>query len=266
MMVIRQVRSRLVQWIRLALIAIVISLPANTGAADDSLGSTLFYATAEGGRKLIAIEGRHRHRITTRLIGPTGAIGCLALAIGPDRTAYSMCRTVPGGPQHLSTIDLETGKATIFGAPISGLDIMGLEFAPDGVLYTVGTTDRASPDYNSLYVVDTISGVPLRIGPTGAPHFLMDFAFDRDGTMFAVSSLALFRIDRVTGAAVQVDEFIGGGAIMGLGFDRHGQRLYVTDFKSPISDFYALDVEGGFLTPLARTGFANSHSLTAVDR
>ena len=112
---------------------------------------------------------------------------------------------------------------------------MGLEFAPDGTLYTVGDANPASPTFNSLYTVDVKTGAFTRVGSTGvpAPEFFMDFAFDKSGTMYGASSHTLFTIDRKTGTATKVADFVGGGDIMGLSFDAKQNRLYATDWKMP---------------------------------
>ena len=46
----------------------------------------------------------------------------------------------------------------LFGTEVFNLQVMGLEFAPDGTLYGVGDANRASPTFNSLYTVDLKTG------------------------------------------------------------------------------------------------------------
>ena len=89
----------------------------------------------------------------------------------------------------------------------------------------------------------------------------MDFAFDKNGTMYGASSHALFTIDRKTGTATKVADFVGGGDIMGLSFDAAQNRLYASDWKMPISALYLVDVKTGFLTPVAAIGYPLSHGL-----
>ena len=107
----------------------------------------------------------------------------------------------------------------MFGQSVVGLAVMGLEFGPDGTLYAVGDANQASPTFNSLYSVNVTNGTFTRIGSTGAPEFFMDFAFDKNGTMYGASSHMLFTIDRKTGTATKVADFVGGGDIMGLSYD-----------------------------------------------
>jgi len=228
----------------------------------------VFYASAEIGAKIIRIEVQDANQITTMLIGETGTTGCISMALSPSGTLYSLCG--PGvlnpGAQQLATIDLRTGHANIFGTVVNGLRIMTVKFAPDGTLYAAGDADPKSPTFNSLYSLDTKTGVPTRIGPTGVSSFFMDFAFDRKGMMYGATSRTLYTIDRKTGEATKIADFVGGGDIMGLAFNQDDSKLYATDFKTPISDFYLVDSKKGLLTPIASTGYANSHNLVLANR
>jgi DNA-binding beta-propeller fold protein YncE len=225
-----------------------------------------FYASAEGGTKLITLEVRDINNVTTTLIGPTEAVGCVPMALSPSGVLYSMCG--PGvaqvGPQQLATIDPKTGHATPFGMVTNGLTVMGLEFAPNGTLYAVGDSNPSSPTFNSLYTVDTTTGASTRVGSTGASPFLMDCAIDSKGNMYCATSEGLYSIDPKSGTATKVVDFVGGGEIMGLSFNRDEDKLYATDFKTPNSALYQVDIKTGFLTPVAATGFANAHSLTSA--
>jgi hypothetical protein len=225
-----------------------------------------FYATAEGGTKIIQIEVQGDHQISTKVVGPTGSVGCASLALSASGTLYSMCG--PGvaapGPQQLSIIDTQTGHANPVGSTVSGLTVMGLEFSSDGTLYAAGDSDPKSPTFNSLYVVDVKTGAFTRLGSTGAPAFFMDFAFDRIGTLYGATSLALYNIDVKTAKAAKVADFTGSNAIMGLAFNRDATKLYATDFKTPISDLFFVDAHSGTLTRVAPTGYANSHNLVLI--
>jgi hypothetical protein len=142
---------------------------------------------------------------------------------------------------------------------------MGLEFAPDGTLYAVGDLNQASPTFNSLYSVNLTDGAFTRIGSTGAPEFFMDFAFDKNGTMYGASSRMLYTVDRKTGTATKVTDFVGGGDIMGLSYDARKDSLYATDWKVPNSTLYLVDVQTGFLTPVAAVGYPMSHALVPAN-
>jgi DNA-binding beta-propeller fold protein YncE len=169
------------------------------------------------------------------------------------------------GPQQLATIDAKTGHATMFGVPVENLNVMGLEFAPDGTLYAVGDANSASPTFNTLYAVDQKTGAFTAVGSTGipGPDFIMDLAFDAGGTMYGASFRGLFTIDRKTGTATKVVDFVGGGGVMGLGYNAKQDKLYATDYRTPRSVLYAVDTKNGFLTPMADIGFPLSHGLVA---
>lgn len=160
-----------------------------------------FYTTSGAGNDLpngaevfaIEVSGS---TITTRDVGPTHGGDCASLALSPSGTLYSMC-----GPllkiQRLATIDLKTGRAHLFGVGVPGLAVMAMTFAPDGILYAVGDchpdknsecTRDSDPNYNSLYKVNVQTGAFTRVGPTGAPQFFMDLAFDHNGNMFGVTT------------------------------------------------------------------------------
>jgi DNA-binding beta-propeller fold protein YncE len=224
----------------------------------------LLYATVPG--KLVTLEIRGVNKLTTTVVGDMGAVGCASLARSAAGVMYSVCG--PGiikadQPQQLATVDLKTGHATLFGQAMTGLQVMAMEFAPDGTLYAAGDANAASPTFNSLYTVDVKTGGFTRVGSTGAPagEFLMDFAFDKNGTMYGASSHMLFTIDRKTGTATKVADFVGGGDIMGLSYDAKKNRLYATDWKAPNSALYVVDIQTGFLTPLAAVGYPMAHGL-----
>lgn len=239
----------------------------------------LFYATAGGGAELIAVHGQNVHNITTTSIGATGGGNCVSLALAPSGALYSMCGDL-FGVQKLAAIDRINGNANVFGADVSGLAVMSLEFGPDGTLYAVGNCNPGatectpgSTNYNSLYKVDVGTGLFTLIGPTGAPLFFMDLAIDRDGKMYGVTCplspsggplSTLYRIDLTTGAATKVVDLVGSTSIMGLSFDRETNKLYATDFYSINSAVYLVDIKTGFLTPVATTGSGFSSNLVSV--
>ena len=260
-----RVRSGLVQRLRgIVPVTILCAVSVNCGQPTDS-----FYATAADGTKLITIEVRDINKVTTKLVGPTDTVGCVAMTLSPSSGAlYSMCGrgVLEPGPQQLATIDPKTGHATLVGMVIDGLQVMGLEFAPNGTLYAVGDANPSSPTFNSLYTVDVVSGALTRIGSTGTSPFFMDFAFDGNGTMYGATSQTLYTIDPKTGIATKIVNFVGGGDIMGLSFNGSQNRLYATDYKMPISALYRVDVKSGFLTPVAATGYANAHALVPANR
>ena len=226
--------------------------------------------------KLVSIDVRNQNDVTITPIGTIGTFGCTSVALSKEGTLYSICG--PGsfvdtqhkygcmtpGPQQLATIDPKTGQATMFGEPVKDLNVMALEFAPDGTLYAVGDANSASPTFNTLYTVDQKTGAFTAVGSTAAPEFIMDLAFDARGTMYGAGMRGLFTIDRKTGTATKVVDFVGGGAVMGLGYNAKQDKLYATDYRTPNSALYLVDTKNGFLTPMAAMGYPLSHGLVAL--
>ena len=58
--------------------------------------------------------------------------------------------------------------------------------------------------------------------------------------------------------------FVGGRAIMGLGYNAKQDKLYATDWNAPHSTLYVVDTKNGFLTPMADIGHPRSHGLVAL--
>ena len=246
-------------------IAVSVASLACGQKPDDALYATVAGSSPTAPARLVTVSVRGVNDVTIGVVGSMD-VGCASLARLGEGAMYAVCG--PGIakadlPQQMATIDLKTGHATMFGSPITGLQVMGLEFAPDGTLYAAGDANPASPTFNSLYTVDVKTGAFARVGSTGipAPEFLMDFAFDKSGTMYAASSHSLFTIDRKTGVATKVVDFVGGGDVMGLSFDTSQSRLYASDWKAPNSALYLVDMKTGFLTPVAAFGYPLSHAL-----
>ena len=229
------------------------------------LAENVFYTTSGFGAKLFAIDVSDS-KITTKGSGlPTGGGNCVSLALSPSGTLYSMCGTL-FGTQYLATIDPKTGAATLFGGAVSGLAVMAMAFAPNGILYAIGDP-TADLNYNSLYTVDKDTGVFTRVGSTGAPEFFMDLAFDRHGKLFGVTTTLspsyvpaiLYGINTSTGKATKIVNLVGNTQIMGLAFGRDGE-LYATDFgMNP--GLYEIDVKTGFETAIAALPFGFSSGL-----
>jgi DNA-binding beta-propeller fold protein YncE len=226
---------------------------------------TLF-ATGQVGAVLLAIDVQRR---TATVIGPTGQPGSLALAITPDGTAAYTIAKFQSPAAQLAKINLATGAATLVGSPMGGnLQIMGMTFAPDGILYAAGDFNPSSPTFNSLYTIDVNSGLATRVGSFGVglmkSDFIMSFARDSEGNLYGASMMSLYRIHRTrpTNAATKVVDFVGSSQVMGIAINEDGD-LYAADFVGPptLSTIYRVNVETGFLTPLFNTGVANVHNI-----
>ena len=261
---------------------------ATTSVRNGDAGQ-LFYTTSGAGNGLpngaeiwaITVSGS---KVTTRDVGPTFGGDCGSLALSPHGTLYSMCGSLFGA-QQLATIDQQTGSATLFGVPVSGLAVMAMAFGPDGTLYAVGdcnpnqstfecnTPPSIPPDptYNSLYKVDVKTGAFTRIGSTGAAQFFMDLAFDRQGNMLGVTTTInpsgtpaiLYRIDPATGKATELVNLVGSNLVMGLAFGRNG-KLYATD-NFPNSGMYVIDDNTGLETAIAALPFGFSSDLVLMN-
>jgi hypothetical protein len=253
------------------LMILAFAMPAAADQNSKHAGDnrTLF-ATGQSGAVLLAIDVE---RGTTSVIGPTGRPGSLALAITPDGAAAYTVANFRSPLAQLAKLDLSTGAATLVGNPMGGnLQVMGLTFAPDGVLYAAGDFDPTSPTFNSLYTIDLSTGAATRIGSLGGSttaDFIMSFAWDSDGQMFGASMTSLYRIHRhrTTNLATKVADFIGASAVMGIAVGEDG-GFYAADYIGPpkLSTIYAVDIETGLLTPLFNTGIAKVHNIAFKPR
>ena len=91
----------------------------------------------------------------------------------------------------------------------------------------------------------------------------MDLAFDARGTMRRQH--VRFVYDRSQDRnGHKVVRFVGGRAIMGLGYNAKQDKLYATDWNAPHSTLYVVDTKNGFLTPMADIGHPRSHGLVAL--
>ena len=256
---------------------------ATPAANDDDQTRHVFYTIASppGARELWAIEVTGR-KITTTAIGPIKT-GCATLAMSPSGIPFSMCGAL-FGTQQLTRFDTKTGLATLFGVPVPGLAVMAMAFGPDGTLYAVGgcypngdpndlNTDcsGSNPNFNSLYRVNEFTGAFTRIGPTGAPQYFMDLAFDRQGNLYGSTTTLnpssvpaiLYRINPETGAATKIVNLVGSNTVMGLVFARDG-KLYATDFTDA-SGLYVIDPQTGFESAVAAMPFGFSTGLVVAD-
>lgn len=246
--------------------------------------NSVFYTTsgagtgAANGAEIFAIKV-NGSKVSTQDIGPTYGGDCASLALSPWGTLYSMCGPLFGA-QQLATVDRKTGRANLFGTAVSGLAVMAMAFAPNGILYAVGDcnpdpnyecTPDSDPNYNSLYTVNVKTGTFHRVGSTGAPQFFMDLAFDRDGKLYGVTTTdnpsavpaILYRIDPATGRATRIVSLAGSNTVMGLAFGRGG-KLYATDYAQP-SNLYLIDIRTGLETAIATLPFGFSSGLELMN-
>jgi hypothetical protein len=258
-------------------------LAATPAANEDGQARNVYYTTSSStpAIELWAIEVTGS-KITTTDIGPINAGGCASLAMSPSGTLFSMCGDL-FGTQQLATIDTKTGQGTLFGVGVPGLAIMAMAFGPNGVLYAVGDCNpngayldcgpgpNNDPNYNSLYTVDVATGAVTPVGPTGAPEYFMDLAFDRHGNLWGETSslqpsytpAVLYRINTQTGAATKIVNLVGSSTVMGLAFAPNG-KLYATDFTAN-PGLYLVDPKTGFESAVAALPFGLSSGLELAD-
>ena len=141
--------------------------------------------------KLVSIDVRDQNDVTITPIGTIGTFGCTSVALSKEGTLYSICGPanfadtqhkygcMTPGPQQLANIDPKTGHATMFGAPVEKLNVMALEFAPDGTLYASALRSdsvfRIAPDGSRSVAARGLS----------APWAL---AYTPDGTLYVVDA------------------------------------------------------------------------------
>jgi hypothetical protein len=215
---------------------------------------------------------------TVTRIGPIG-LGALALAFCPPGglVPYTISNPFDQNLAQLATLNLHTGAATLVGSPLpegQTLDIMGMTCSRNGTLYAIGQFDPGSQDFNSLYVIDRMTGQATLIGHTGvldsadasgALGFLMALAFAPNGQLYGVNSAStLFSIDKSTGAATKVvDLYTEPGerlvGVMGLAIDSR-RTFYVADFV-PGSRVYQVDITTGLANPILNTGLSFVHNI-----
>jgi outer membrane protein assembly factor BamB len=233
-------------------LSLVSILAASCGSpTGPSSASSVVYATAQEGSVLVAIDPTTG---AASIVGPLNASGAFALAARGDGVFFTVTDSgfVANPDARLATVDPRTGGATVYGEPFGVyLRMMGLAFASDGTLY------GSSPITQSLYRLDVSTGRPERVGPFGV-NGVMDLAFDRGGTLYANTTGAIYRVDRVTGAATLVTPVRGAQMLMGITFDASG-TLYATNFMSE-SELYRIDLATGTASLVGRTGQSFVHS------
>ena len=172
-------------------------------------------------------------------------------AFSPGGQLYAMVDSY--SPSTLATVSLVTGLATPVGVPTGIADLMGIAFAPNGTLY------GASWSTNSLYKLNTSTGVAILVGSLGMPGTVMDLSWDyKNGTMYAIASEGpngslLYSVNLTNGAGTLVTNIPGDACLMGLVNDSAGNFL-ATDYCS--GNLYKIDPLNGNLTSLGFTGIS----------
>lgn len=233
---------------RLSLAAALFAfvLPRLLPAQQLELIGVDFAGTAWG----IAMDGQKR------LIGPTGATGCNAMA---DQAGVLWASARSGARHQLVTIDPITAAATVHIADL-GVDLRGLESNPTfgpGVPELLGIANTAT-NADVLVAIDVDTAVVTTIGPTGRTGIqsLEFFA----GELWGWDATAgLVKISRTTGQASDPFPSVGtlGAGIQYLTTDRFGRLV------GGNSALYRIDHQTGVPTLLGADGFVDLRGAVA---
>ncbi len=175
--------------------------------------------------------------------------------------AYTINSDTNEAQRQLFTVDLQTGEAVAVG-PVGFVDVEGLSFNRDGVLYGVDdATDR-------LIIIDLDTGAGVFVGNLGLPDTTVssatDFglAFDCEGALWLSSdqTQSLYSVDPESGAA----SLVAGSGSLGIpitGLSVVGDILYGLGAAGSES-LYTIDTATGVATAV---GGRLSSSLTYSD-
>jgi hypothetical protein len=197
------------------------------------------------------------------LLGQSGVMSLNSLGAGPGgffAVDNSKNNQDPDNAWVLS-IDPSTGLGTgefeiDLGATI--VDVRGLAFDPSGVLYIVndGIGGQAGPD--SIYTVDTATGVGTFVGATGF-SLIQSLAFDSVGNLYGWDVVeGLVAIDTSTGAATEVDAAVDAAfSIQGITFV--GDILF-----GARDELYTIDVASGAQALVGSGGYSNVRGIALI--
>jgi len=215
--------------------------------ASPAFGETM-YSTGGDGTQLVKFDTLTG---VGTVVGATGQIAGYGLTIGLDGTLYTLVDSYSDG--RLATLNPTTGAATVFGSGNRIADMMVMEIAGDGTLYT------ASWGTNSLYKMSTTTGAATLVGAMGFSG-VMDFAFDSKGTLWASNSASLYTVNTATGLGTFVANITGtDGCNMGIAFGS-ADKLFGTTYCSANSPFWQIDTATGAATAInGASGISNPH-------
>ena len=185
-----------------------------------------------------------------------GLLACLPAAAMAEPVGYAV------GFDQLYRIDLGTGQATVVG-PLGFIDVEGLAFAPNGVLYGVADAGRVPPNNDQtdfLLQINTNTGAATAVGQlaglagTGTGTFgELDYglAFTCDGNLWLASDTTsqLWQVDPANGGTRLVGNM--GAAISGLA--GRGNSLYGVSIDGNES-LYRIDTGSGLATAIGPLG------------
>ena len=165
-------------------------------------------------------------------------------------TLYTLMDSYSDG--RLATVNPTTGAATVFGAGNGISNMMILEIADDGTMYSASWTT------NSLYQMSKVTGVATFIGPLGFSD-IMDLAYDTTGTLWATNVSSLYKVNTTTGAGTFVANLSGIFSNMGIAFDA-ANNLFGTEWGTGNSPFWQINTTTGVATAInAASGISQPH-------
>lgn len=174
-----------------------------------------------------------------------------------------------GGSSTLWRIDLGTGAATLVG-PIGYVDVEGLAFSPDGVLYAVADAGQACAGVcpggtDLLLQLDPQTGAGSLVGPLG----LSDLG-DLDYGLAATCDGRLWASSDTTGTLWEVNRFGGGSRVAGAlgapvsGLAGWGDALYGISVANDMA-LYRIDPDTGAATRLGPLGLPSAFHDAGLD-
>lgn len=165
-------------------------------------------------------------------------------------TLYTLMDSYSDG--RLATVDANTGAATVFGVSNGITNMMVLEIADDGTMYSASWTT------NALYKMDKNTGAATFIGSLGFGG-IMDLAFDATGTLWATNMSSLYTVDTATGLGTFVSNLSGIGGNMGIAFDGNN-NLFGTQWGVGNSPFWQINANTGVASVISfGSGVASPH-------
>jgi len=181
-------------------------------------------------------------------IGPSG-LESTAAAWAPSGELYGIMNWGDASSQ-LMTYNLSTGAGAPVGEPFGVSLMIALEISSNGTCYG-GTWAYGS----NLFRIDLATGAATLIGSTGF-DWLVDFAFDSRGVLWAVNPRDLWTIETNTGASIHQATITGTGPVGGIMFDAT-DVLYAID-STPRSSLYTIDTSTGVATLVGNTRVFNA--------
>lgn len=226
-------------------------LPASIAQREAVSFTVTFSPVSPGAANVdlvIASNDADTPELTKKLVGR--GIDFDSLGLAQPGISYATTGLEDGG--RLLTIDRESGAGTLIGP--SGLaNAPGLAISSEGHLFA--TSVRVDGVMPSLYRLDAASGAEIRVGSLGLGfEYLEAIAFDGNDNLYGFGSVALYQINKETGATHEIISLPGG--VTGMAFDPTKGILWVSIWNS--DDIMTVDIATGDSTLVGATGLEGS--------